>query len=110
MNTSLKPEFNKSLPHKVFLYHKANFENPKADILKSNLSEENGAPETISTRELWNAFKTLIRDLIDKHIPSKVVRGRKDHKQWITHKVKRILRKEKKARSSGNTRHIQKYT
>ena len=113
VNTSLRPDYNKSIPHKIFLYHKANFDNLKADILKSKLTEENGDAESMTTKQLWDEFKNLVKNLIDKHIPSKISKRRPDHKPWITQKVKRTLRKEKryfkKARSTGNIRHIQKY-
>ena len=111
VETSLSPILKQCLPRKAHLYHKADFESFKQDLLTSDLA--NCDTEMLSVEEYWNQFKKLISDLMAAHVPSKTIKNRPNFKPWISSKIKRILRKVKsvykKARNSNSQRLHEKY-
>ena len=62
---------------------------------------------------LWNLFKRRITGLMDKHIPSKILKGQKVRKPWVDKKVKAAIRKKarlyKRMKRSKNIKDIRKY-
>ena len=111
VETSLSPILKQCLPRKAHLYHKADFESFKQDLLTSDLA--NCDTEMLSVEEYWNQFKKLISDLMAAHVPSKTIKNRPNFKPWISSKIKRTLRKVKsvykKARNSNSQRLHEKY-
>ena len=80
---SLSPVIKHTTPRKINLFHKADFENLKSDILKSSQELEENA-DMLSVEEYWQQFKRLISDLTAKHVPSKTIKIRPSFKPWIT--------------------------
>ena len=109
---SLSPVTKPTVPRKINLFHKADFDNFKKDILASSFELGENA-NILSVEEYWQQLKKLISDLTSKHVPSKTIKNRPNFKPWITSHVKRCLRKVKaayrKMRNSNSQRLIDKY-
>ena len=67
----------------------------------------------LSASELWDSIKCLLFSLMEKYVPTKTIKGDKNHKPWITRDVRTIRHKErhlyKKARNSSSQRDLHKY-
>ena len=74
---------------------KANYSNMKAE-LKALEVDFCSSAATKEVEELWTIFKTHVHSLIEKHIPSKMLRGNKIHKPWISKQVKALIRRRNK--------------
>ena len=99
-------------PRKVYQYKKADYNSMKEELRKYQGEFESRAA-TEDVGNLWNTFKKKINTLMDKYIPSKLLRGNKVQKPWVSRKVKRLMRKRKKLfskqRKTGNPRDIRLY-
>ena len=82
-------------PKKVNIYKKANYNNMKAE-LKALEVDFCSSAATKEVEELWTIFKTHVHSLIEKHIPSKMLRGNKIHKPWISKQVKALIHRRNK--------------
>ena len=51
--------------------------------------------ETEDVECLWSTFKKKIHSLMDKYIPSKMLRGDKIQKPWVNKQVKSLRKKQK---------------
>ena len=56
---------------------------------------EEKAP-TADVNKLWKIFKNRIHSLMDQYVPSKLLRGNKLQKPWISRDVKGLMRKKAK--------------
>ena len=70
IEASLRPHCNPVQPRKVYCYNKGDQSSMKEDIHK--LHQELPSPTNDS---LWNLFKRRITGLMDKDIPSKILKG-----------------------------------
>ena len=72
-------------PRKVFQYRKADYEGMKKE-LRATLHDFQQMAETEDTEHLWTTFKKKTHTLMDKFIPSKILRGNKSQKPWVLHR------------------------
>ena len=98
IDTALRPQFNKKVPKKVYVYAKAKWDSIKQDQLSTNLTNND-----ISTN--WSLLKQHPRTSMDRHIPSKMT-FRKQHLPWITPAIHKMCRK--KQCSYNLAKHTQK--
>ena len=63
--------------------------------LRATLHDFQQMAETEDTEHLWTTFKKKTHSLMDKFIPSKMLRGNKSQKPWVTKQVKVLRRKQK---------------
>ena len=113
VESNLKPQCSKTNKRKIYQFHKANFDDFRHDISSSDLAQEHGGADILSTNDLWLAIKSLIKTLLEKHVPSKIISDNSKHKPWITQKIRNLIQKEKrfhrKARDSPTYRNIARY-
>ena len=95
VESNIKPHCSKANKRKIFQFHKANFDDFRHDITSSDIAQEHGGADILSTNELWLAIKSLINSLIEKHIPSKMVSDNSKHKPWITQKLRNLIKKKR---------------
>ena len=82
-------------PRKVHLYQKADFEWLKGELRR--VKEEFISMEpTSTTQELWVKFCSTVSDLMNKNIPSKMLKGNKVKKPWINRTVRSLIRRRNK--------------
>ena len=72
VDTDNKINYSK-MEHKVALYHKANLENIKRDLLKLQTVFFENDPYIKSVEQNWANFKTVINDTITKNFPHKII-------------------------------------
>ena len=81
--------------------------------LRSFQSEFEEKATTEDVDKLWTVFKNKIHSLIDQYVPSKLLRGNKLQKSWISREVKALIRKRdklfKKQRRTGRPQDIRHY-
>ena len=94
IESSLRPMKVKTPPRKVFQYWKADYTGMKSD-LRAYQHEFEEKAETEDVECLWSTFKKKIHSLMDKYIPSKMLRGDKIQKPWVDRQVKSLRRKQK---------------
>ena len=68
---------------------------------------------TSTTQALWDKFRTIVTDLMQKYIPTKTLNGKKIRKPWINRKVKSQMRRRDKLfrrmKKTKNDSDIRKY-
>ena len=80
--SSLRPSKSVTLPRNVHLYQKADFESLKTEL--GRIKEDFISMEpTSTTRDMWNKFRSTVSCLMNKYIPSKMLKGNKVKKPWI---------------------------
>ena len=82
-------------PRKVFQYRKADYEGMKRE-LRATLHDFQQMAETEDTEHLSTTFKKKTHSLMDKFIPSKMLRGNKSQKPWVTKQVSKVSEENKK--------------
>ena len=70
-------------PRKVFQYKKTDYEGMKKE-LRASLHEFQQKAESEDSEYLWTTFKKTTISLMEKFIPSKMLRGNKPQKPWVT--------------------------
>jgi hypothetical protein len=86
INTRAKK--NKSKPHKIFLYKKANVEGLQKEIREISDDYINKDITSESTEDLWTEFKDRVLSAINTNVPSKMVSGNKSA-PWLNQSLKR---------------------
>ena len=64
--------------------------------LRSSQAEFQEAAKTKDVEHLWMTFKSKVHSLMESHIPSKILRGNRVQKPWVSRQVKTLMRKSKK--------------
>ena len=112
IESSLKPMKVKTPARKVYQYRKADYESMKKELkaFQTDFDRESGIKDV---EYLWTLFKNKIHALMEKYIPSKLLRGNKLQKPWISREVKGLMRKRnklfKRQRKTGNPKDIKHY-
>ena len=78
-------------PHKVFLYHKANMERIKADLL---IFQNDFLQSDLNSRcieVMWNEFKQAIHSTISKHVPQRTIRP-SSRLPWLSKQLKKKMK------------------
>ena len=112
MESSIKPRKIKKPPRKIYLYAKANSDKIKEEINNINLNKQHNDKD-IDIDQLWNLFKTEVTNIMDNHIPTKMINNSKRKQPWINKKIKSLIRKRNKMFKSmkqhPNSKTTQKY-
>jgi len=78
-------------PHKVFLYHKANMEGIKGDLLDFQDHFLQYDPSLVDVKVMWNEFKEAVHNIISKHIPQRTIHSNNDL-PWINKQIKKDMK------------------
>lgn len=97
LTIDLSPKFCRLKPYRVYLYKKADTENMRKDLATfcQDFTAQN-TPHSGSVEQLWSKFKIKLQEVMDTHIPSKMVTS-KNKLPWLNQRVKRSLRHKQKA-------------
>ena len=87
----LRPSIQKVKPRTVHLYSKSNWDGMKEDMLTFQ-STFLSTCEGKSTEQLWQEFKDEVDMLINRYVPTKTIRGRKNL-PWVTQEIRRNMNK-----------------
>ena len=107
IDATLRPQFNKKVPRKVYVYAKAKWDNIKQDMhnfteqLSTNLTN-NG----VNTN--WSLLKQHLRSSMDRHIPSKTT-SRKQHLPWITPAIRKMCSEKQRSYNLAKRTHKAKH-
>ena len=112
IDSSLRPMKVNIPARKVYQYREADYKSMKEELKSFQKEFEEKAP-TADVNELWTIFKYKIHSLMDQYVPSKLLRGNKLQKPWISREVKALMRKRdklfKRQRKTGRTQDIRHY-
>ena len=117
VESSMRAMKVKTPPHKVFQYKKANYDQMREDLreYKRLFTEQT---RSSSVNETWTQFEEAekLKELTDKHIPSKMISGNRIRKPWMDktvryghRKVKKLFVKQKKIRQTQRPMEISSY-
>ena len=95
IESSLRPLKVKVPPRKVFMYKDIDY-NPIKDELRKFYGQYQESSKGKNVEQLWTEFKDKIHSLMNEHIPTKLIRGNKNKKPWISKEVKSLIRKRNK--------------
>jgi len=102
IESSLRPMRVKVPARKVFKYRKANF-GVISDELASHYNTFKESARESNVNEIWKTFETKLKQLMEKHIPSKMLSGNKINKPWINKDLKSHIRRRNKLYAKGVT-------
>ncbi|WAR00573.1 RTJK-like protein, partial [Mya arenaria] len=112
IESSLRPMEAKKCPRKVHLYKHADYNSIKVH-LDSNYNQFINETSDYSADKTWTTFEMALKSLIEKFIPSKVIKGDKLKKPWIDKNIRSKHRKLKrlysKQKASGKAEDRRKY-
>ncbi len=91
-NVNTKPQRAEKPPHKVYQYNKCDIEGLKNELTKITVEFFSSNPAARSVNENWTLFRSKVLEAMDKFIPSKMSRSRRNL-PWITKTIKRLMRK-----------------
>ena len=94
IESNLKPRQIKKPPRKVFQYKKANTDDIKRRLNEIDLEKQ--IKENTSIDNLWNYFKCEVLDIMNSHIPTKMINNSKHKLPWINREVRSLIRKRNK--------------
>ena len=112
VESSMRPMKVKTPPRKVFQYKKADYDQMREDLrdYQTDFTEQT---KDSSANDTWTKFEEKLKELTNKHIPSKMLSGNKIKKPWMDRTVKAQLRKVKKLfakqKQTGKARHRRQY-
>ena len=95
VESSMRPMKVKTPPRKVFQYKKANYDQMREDLrdYQTDFTEQT---KDSSANDTWTKFEEKLKELTNKHIPSKMLSGNKIMKPWMDRTVEAKQRKVKK--------------
>ena len=112
IESSLRPSKATTPPREVNCYKKADFESLRRE-LRDAKDEFVTMSQTSTVEDMWNQFRSLTSSLMKKHIPTKLLRGKKINKPWINKKIKSLMRCRDKLfrrmKKTKNEKDIRKY-
>ena len=95
VESSMRPMKVETPPRKVFQYKKADYGQMQEDLrdYRTDFTEQT---KDSSANNTWTKFEEKLKELTNKHIPSKMLSGNKIKKPWMDRTVKAQQRKVKK--------------
>ncbi len=102
-----KAKISKTKDRKEYIYRKANMVQIRKDLEKfrESVIKQQETNQDVETN--WNSFKENIMEILEKNIPSKILRGGKIDLPWMTHKMQKMMKSRQKrytkAKKSGKT-------
>ena len=112
MESSMRPMKVKTPPRKVFQYKKADYDQMREDLrdYQTDFTEQT---KDSSANDTLTKFEEKLKELTNKHIPSKMLSGNKIKKPWMDRTVKAQQRKVKKLfakqKQTGKARNMRQY-
>ena len=85
---------NTKSEHKVALYHRANLENIKRDLLEFQTYFLGNDPYCKTVEQNWTDLKGVIDDNVAKHMPYKTICSN-SKLPWINREIKRDMKRRK---------------
>ena len=82
-------------PRKVFLYKRADMQGLKDHILAFADRFMSQDFAHVDVNEMWNEFKTVLLNAVNKFIPSKMTKGKLGY-PWIDSRIRALIRKKEK--------------
>ena len=86
----IKLKILKQVPREIYLYHKANWDMIRQNMIRLFLNDETGTAE-----QLWTKFRDTAIHGMNQYIPRKISRKR-NGLPWITPTIRRQIRKRNK--------------
>ena len=90
----LKPKSVKQKRRTVYMYNKGDLEKVKSDM--KSLADKLPKQTKKDANDIWNEFKTKLKDSIDRNVPKKQLSSRKNL-PWMTKTIKRKINRKRRA-------------
>ena len=82
-------------PHRTYLFHKANTESMLEDVRAFKDLFFQSDPYKRPVENNWNNFKDMIFEMTNRHVPSRMVKNRKEA-PWLNREIKRKISKRRR--------------
>jgi hypothetical protein len=89
---ALSTSLFESLPRKIFLYSRGNYDQLRSDIHTFSNSFLVSSPELKSVNDNWLALKGAIQASVCKNVPSKLASSRTRRPPWLNSSVRKAIR------------------
>ena len=89
----IHPKFVTKKPRKIYIYSKADWDsiNFETDKLSKDIITDYESGKNVE--DLWTMFKTKTFEIMDKFIPTKILKGRRSV-PWFSYKLRRMTRRK----------------
>ena len=93
---SCKPRVIKQKPRKIYMYHKANVQALKEELLKWNNEFTSRDTSMNTVNEMYTEFQTILESIMNSHIPTKII-SKRNQTPWINRRIKRLHKRKQRA-------------
>ncbi len=100
VNFKLAPQVQKSKPHKIWKYNKANFDAIKED-LSANYADFASNSTSRTVDENWDSFQSTLLKSMDQNIPSKMSSTR-FNVPYMSGEIRRLTRRKQRVYNKSN--------
>ena len=95
LDVSTKISLSKKKSRRVYQYKKGNMEGLVSDLSQfSDVFCNKHSNKDWLINDMWNELKSKILEVMDKHIPSKMLSSSKHLVPWVTARIRREIRNE----------------
>ena len=101
--TSCKPRIIKQIPCKIYLYHKADLQALKIDLIKLSDKFKLRNTSVSTVNEMFQEFQTVLESAMNCHIPTKII-SKRNQTPWINRRIKRMHKRKQRAFNSYKQR------
>ena len=103
IHVNSKPKIIKQKPRKVYSYHKADVSSIKSDLDEFSTYFTTKDNSLSSVDDMYTEFENKIKDVIDAHVPARMV-SKKNLTPWINKGIKQRYRRKQRAYNSWRRR------
>ena len=96
---SCKPRIIKQMPRKIYMYHKADLQALKIDIMKWSDEFKLRDTSVNTVNEMFQEFQTVLESAMNSHIPTKIISMR-NQTPWISRRIKRLYKRKQRTFNS----------
>ena len=101
--TNCKPRIIKQIPRKIYMYHKADLQVLKIDLIKWCNEFKLINTSTSTVNEMFQEFQTVLQSAMNCHIPTKII-SKRIQTSWINRRIKRMHKRKQRAFNSYKQR------
>ena len=98
---SCKPRIIKQISRNIYMYHKANLQALKIDLIKWSDEYKLRNTSVSTVNDMFQEFQTVLESAMNCHIPTKMITKR-NQRSWINRRIKRLHKRKQRAFNSAS--------
>ena len=106
---SCKPRIIKQIPRKIYMYHKADLQSLKIDLIKWSDEFKLRDTSVRTVNKMFQEFQNVLESPMNSHIPTKII-SKRNQTPWISRRIKRLHKRKDHSTITNNigTRQVTK--